>query len=350
MDHHFKRKKMGGGSLMLLLLMVFSVQVAQARNIVDMLGRTVSVPDTIRTIYGTSPPATNLIYAVDPGLLAGLNTPMRDAEKPYMDQRLQALPVAGGWFGQGRTPNLESLLSIRPDIVLVSMHKLSHNQAMIEATLAPLGVPLVFVTMDTMDEYPEVFRFMGQLLNRRERTETLARYAEDTVSRMKTLRDGIPGDQRVSVYYAEQPDGLSSECADSIHTELISLCGGKNVVRCETGTTRGMNRLGMEQVMLYRPQAIVTHDAGFYKKVFTDTRWNNVPAVRNKRVYLVPTLPMNWFDRPPSFMRLIGARWLACALYPGLYAFDRDRETRLFYSLFLNVALTDNDLKEIFEP
>lgn len=337
-------------SLMLILLLVASAQTSHAREIVDMLGRHVTVPDTMRTIYGTSPPATNLIYAVDPGLLAGLNFPLREAEKRFMDQRLQALPVAGGWFGQGHTPNMESLLAIKPDIVLVSMHKLSHNRAMIETTLKPLGAPLVFVTMDSLDEYPEVFRFMGELLNRRERTEALARYARETLDRMKTLRDAIPEDQRISVYYAEQGDGLTSECADSIHAELIPLCGGVNVLKCATGTTYGMNMLGMEQVMLYQPRVIVTHDAGFYARVFTDKRWKDVPAVRDKRVYLIPADPMNWFDRPPSFMRLIGARWLACALYPALYSFDRDRETRLFYSLFLNVDLSDQDFEEIFSP
>lgn len=343
-------KRISNVCLMLLLMLFVSTRTVMARTIVDMLERTVTVPDTIRTVYGTSPPATNLIYAMDPGLLAGLNTPMRDGEIKYMDKRLQALPVGGGWFGQGRTPNMETLLTIRPDIILVSMHKLSHNRDMVEKTLEPLGVPLVFVTMDTLSEYPAVFRFMGELLNRKERAETLAAYAEDTLSRMMTLRESIPDNKRISVYYAEQADGLTSECADSIHAELIPLCGATNVVQCASETVVGMNTLGMEQVMIYRPDVIVTHNAGFYNRVFSDKRWNNVPAVQNKRVYLIPTLPMNWFDRSPSFMRLIGARWLACALYPDLYAFDRDRETRLFYALFLNVTLSDRDLAEIVVP
>ena len=39
-------------------------------------------------------------------------------------------------------------------------------------------------------------------------------------------------------------------------------------------------------------------------------------AVREKRVYLAPTAPFGWIDRPPSLNRVIGLKWLAGLFYP----------------------------------
>jgi iron complex transport system substrate-binding protein len=216
--------------------------------------------------------------------------------------------------------------------------------------LAPLNRPIVYVTLNRLSDYPATFRFMGRLLNDSKRGEALARYAEKTLAEMAALTAKIPEKDRITVYYAENDDGLSTECADSFHTELIPLCGGRNVHRCKSREGVGLDKVSMEQVMLYNPQTIVTHSVSFYSRVSADPRWKNVRAVATGRVFLIPRIPMNWFDRPPSFMRLLGARWLAHELYPAYYPLDRAAETRAFYTLFLNRSLTDGEIGEIFVP
>lgn len=336
--------------LVLILLLSGLCPVAGARQIIDMVGRRVAVPDMIQKVYGTSPPATNIIYAVDPGLVAALNVPLQSGPIKFLDTRVLDLPVAGGWFGQGNTPNMETILSIRPDIILVWMQSKFSKNREIEKYLAPFNIPILFIVMEQLSDYPDVFRFMGNLLGKRERTESLARYAEQTILEMSVLRNMIPEDGRVSVYYAENKDGLSTECIDSIHAELIPLCGGENVHKCVASKIYGMDKVTMEQVLIYNPQVILTHVSGFYTRIFADSRWQQIRAVRDRRIYLIPKIPMNWFDRPPSFMRLIGARWLAHVLYPDLYKFDQARDTRYFYSLFLHKELSEEELQEIFKP
>ena len=44
--------------------------------------------------------------------------------------------------------------------------------------------------------------------------------------------------------------------------------------------------------------------------------WQGVDAVRAGRVYLSPTAPFGWIDRPPSLNRMIGLKWLAGLFYP----------------------------------
>jgi iron complex transport system substrate-binding protein len=59
-----------------LILSAAGICPAAARQITDMAGRQVETPDTVNRVYGTSPPATYTVYALDPGLLAGLYSPL----------------------------------------------------------------------------------------------------------------------------------------------------------------------------------------------------------------------------------------------------------------------------------
>jgi iron complex transport system substrate-binding protein len=60
-------------------------------------------------------------------------------------------------------------------------------------------------------------------------------------------------------------------------------------------------------------------------------------------------MPFNWFDRPPSFMRLLGIHWMMHNLYPQTYPIDMVAETRHFYRLFLNVDLNEAAARKILQ-
>lgn len=105
----------------------------------------------------------------------------------------------------------------------------------------------------------------------------------------------------------------------------------------------------MEAVVAADPEVILAQEKEFVDGVYSDPRWQSIRAVKNKKVHLIPRSPFNWFDRPPSFMRLLGIRWLANILYPDRFPFDPARETREFYSLFLGVQLNDQALQAVLQ-
>jgi len=99
--------------------------------------------------------------------------------------------------------------------------------------------------------------------------------------------------------------------------------------------------------MLHNPDVILVMENVFYKSVFSDPRWQRIKAVKNKKVYLIPNQPFNWFDRPPSFMRLLGAKWLANILYPERYHANMVKETQEFFKLFLGIDLNAREAKAV---
>ncbi len=320
---------------------------SQAKEITDMFGRKFSIADRPKKVYSASPPMTNLLYAIDPSMLAGLTVPVREWEKKYLDKRMLSLPVLGGWYGQGNTPNIEMVMKVMPEVIVVQNFCSSSNASVNETVLKAVPSPLVSVKISTVLDYPEAILYLGRLLGREQRAKKLAAYAQKTIADIKGFTAGMPEEKKVSVYYAEGMNGLNTDCDTSMHTELINLTGGRNVHRCKNRDMFGMEKISFEQVMLYNPDVIIVFENAFYRTVLTDTRWQHIKAVRDKRVYLIPNQPFNWFDRPPSFMRLLGAKWLANLLYPERYRIDIVKEVREFFRLFLGVELTAEEAERL---
>jgi iron complex transport system substrate-binding protein len=164
------------------------------------------------------------------------------------------------------------------------------------------------------------------------------------MARVDQAAAGVSLKQRTTVYYAETPDGLASDCHASFHTEAIELAGGHNVYRCDQKTMVGQERVDMERILLWNPQVIIAQDPLFLRNAATDPRWQRLAAFKSGRVLDVPRQPMNWLDRPPSFMRALGIQWLAAAFYPDRFKTDLRAETRAFYRLFFGVELAEADL------
>ncbi|ABA87409.1 ABC transporter, periplasmic metal-binding protein, TroA_e family [Syntrophotalea carbinolica DSM 2380] len=330
----------------LIVALLLTVSGAQGRTITDMAGRQVQVPDHIHRVLGAVSPVTWMIYALDPRLLAGINSALSHEDWDYLDPYVKALPVMGG-FGGTRGVNRETLLALRPDVVIFW----GWNRAAVNRRLAQQlegwGVPVVFVDLDRFDRYGAALRFLGDLLDREERAEQLAAYGERALAAVCAATADIPDDERARVYYAEGMDGLETEPQDSFHAELIPLAGGSNVHRGTLKHYRGRDKLSLEQVLLYDPEVILVQENVFFEAVKTDARWQKVQAVRDGRVWLVPDMPANWFDRPPSFMRYLGLQWLAHQLYPKRFPLDLKTETREFYKRFLGTAPDDEQLKKI---
>jgi iron complex transport system substrate-binding protein len=328
------------------LFLSLGTGVTGAGEITDMTGRKVTIPDSIKKVYVPSPYGSYLMYSLDPSMLIGLNL-SHNEDKRYLPKAARELPVLGGLGGQGQQSNLEVVLKAKPDLVIQWSAKKSAVQGKADDALRQLGFPIVYAVAESMNDYPDVYLFLGKVLNRESQGTKLAAYCRKTLSEVKDVVARVPKDKRPTVYYAEGVDGLSTECNDSIHVELLSLTGDTDIHRCHSASHQGMEKISVEQVMLYKPDIIVAQEKAFYDKVYTNPAWQNVKAVKDRRVYLIPRTPFNWFDRPPSFMRFLGLKWVTSILYPNDYRIDMVKEARDFYKLFLDVDVSKDEMKQI---
>jgi iron complex transport system substrate-binding protein len=329
-----------------LVLLLAAPCFSDAREIIDMAGRHVTIPDRITRVYGSSPPATLAIYALAPEAMIGLNTPYQIGEQSLLRKEIESLPSLGSQAGFGRTLNPEEVMSRHPDLVIAWLDRFVDN-AQAEAKFGKMGLPVVFVKLDTLGDYPATFRFLGVLFERNEKAEALAAYIEEAQARVKRAVGDVPPAQKARVYYAESPDGLVTDCDKSFHAEPINLAGGDNVYHCEQATHMGMEKISLEQIIGFRPDFILSQDKSFSTSVAANPAWRNVPAIKSGKVFYIPHEPFNWLDRPPSYMRALGVQWLANLFYRERYPFDLAAETKRFYRLFLGVEISDTDVDHI---
>ena len=328
-----------------LLFPVLVPPAAAARDIVDMAGRKIEVPDRIEHVYAMTH-SFPLVVAVAPDLLAGMGWPVqpnRDVLR-FLPRGLEGLPL----LGTGSDASLEKMKAVGVD---VAFGWPTATEMFPVKQFARIGVPVVFLDVDRLDQYPATFRFLGRLLHREARGERLAEKLEETVAEVRHATAGIPASAKPRVYYAESADGLTSQCDASPRSEVIVLAGGRNALHCDGKSPLADHyTVDIETLLHLDPDVVVVRFAKTAEAIRADPRWRHVKAVREGRVYVAPGLPFNWIDRPPSYMRAMGALWLAEKLHPNRVRFDLRRETRDFYRDFFGYDLSNADYDKLFAP
>jgi len=322
-------------------------QAGAGRWVTDSSGRRVEVPERVERVFAAGPPASVLLYVLMPEALLGWPRALRPEERPYVAEPYRDLPETGRLTGRGGEANLEIVLRTAPDLIVDFGSVRDTFISLADRVQAQTGIPYILID-GRFENTPAALRQLGAILGNEARAEALARYAERTLAELDRALAEVPEEKRPRVYLARGPDGLETGLKGSINTEIIERAGGRNVADPGDGR-RGLVRASIEQVIVADPDTIVTWDRNFYEGVWRDPLWAGIAAVRAGRVYLSPTAPFGWIDRPPSLNRLMGLRWLAGLFYPERFPDDLRATAREFYRLFYHVELSELDLERLIE-
>jgi iron complex transport system substrate-binding protein len=321
---------------------------AAERLVTDSAGREVAVPDRIERVFAAGPPASILLYVLAPDRMIGWPRAPRGEELPYIAPEYRDLPEVGWLTGRGDTVNLEVLLQSEPDLILDFGSVRDTYVSLAERVQAQTGIPYILID-GTFENTAEAVRLLGAVLGVEERAEALAAYVEDSFADIEKVLAEVPAADRPQVYLARGPNGQETGLVGSINTEIIERVGAINVARDPTGARRGIVQVPIEQIVFWNPDTVITWDRTFYDAIWDNFYWQGIEAVQTGRVYLSPTAPFGWIDRPPSVNRLIGLKWLTGVFYPEQVRQDLPTVTRDFYKLFYHVDLDDQDLDRLLE-
>ena len=306
---------------------------ASAATVNDAAGRRVPAPAKVSRVFPAGPPAAILLYTLAPELLIGWPRANRPEECAYMLPEICTRPEIGRVTGRGNTANLETVLALKPDLILDVGSTSATFVSLADRVQEQTGIPYALLD-GRFAGIAGTYRSLGQLIGRAEDAEKLARYSEDTLKTILGRVEPIATSERPKVYYARGPRGLATGLGGSINVETIELLG-RNVAGKTQG---GLANVSIEQILVWNPDVIVTIDQEFAASVRSDPSWASVKAVRNSRVHLSPKMPFGWVDFPPSVNRLIGLWWLAKILYPERFPEDLRALAQDFYSRFYHVT------------
>ena len=328
-----------------------SVNSSGNQTITDMANRTVNIPGDVNRVVATSPPMTTIMYMLDPEKLAGVNFQWTDDELKYVpNQYKDKFPVIGGWFGS-QDGNYEEFIASEPNLVVEGIDEgMGVDLSVVAERQEKFGsLPVVAVTDNTnVTKIDNTIEFLGKLLQSEDKANQLIDFNDKYLSEVQATASSIPQSERKTVYYASGEDGLSTYASGNSHGQLISLVGGKNVADTEIQNSGGELTVSIEQIMSWNPDVIIATDEDFYNKVYTDSKWANVKAVKDHQVYISPQSPFKWFDRPPGANIIIGVPWTAKVIYPDKYSdINMVEATKEFYSNFYHYDLSDDEARDI---
>jgi iron complex transport system substrate-binding protein len=317
--------------------------VAQAAMVTDAAGRAITIPEKVERIFPAGPPAAILLYTLAPELLLGWTRSPEPGQCAFLGPRACDKPEVGRLTGRGNTTNLEVLLSLKPDLVLDVGTINDTYVSLATRVQEQSGIPYALLD-GRFDAVVPLYRKLGELTQRLDQAEALARSADETIKAIKSRIDTVSEAQRPRVYYGRGPNGLETGLGGSINVETIEFLGAHNVAAERRG---GLATVSIEQVLAWNPEVIITIEPAFAATVRTDPVWAPIKAVQTERIYLSPRLPFGWVDFPPSVNRLIGLWWLAKALYPNKFQEDLRPLTREFYQRFYHMTPSDRQIDNV---
>ncbi len=319
---------------------------SDARVFTDSAGREVTLPKEINKIAPSGPLAQIVLYTLCPDKLSGLASDFSEGAKQYIDEKYWALPKFGQFYGKNANLNMEALIAESPDVIIDIGEAKKNVKEDMDALQEQLNMPVIFIEAD-LDTMSSAYEKLGELTGETGQAKKLADYCNNVLKKSETARNQLA--EKKSVYFAIGDDGLHTNAEGSIHARVIEQIGADNAAKVEMVSSGGGSEVSFEQLLLWQPDIILADSEALYQTITTDKVWGELNAVKEGKVYQIPSVPYSFMSSPPSVNRMIGILWLGNLVYPEQYNVDIKQEVKDFYELFYHVALDDTQVEKILK-
>lgn len=238
---------------------------SSSRQVTDDLGRTVTVPTKITRIVSLAPNLTENIFAVGAGdRLVGVTT--------FCNYPEQAKEIAK--IGDTMTPNMESIVALKPDVVFVS------TASQIEAfmkTLEANGIAVYVTNPDSLEGVLKNLKQLGDLFGANDEAKRLV---GELQKRIDALASNTRPKVKVFVQISKEP--LFTIGKQSFLTLALEKAGAESVT---ANVETAYPKISKETASALSPDAIILSESDDNRE--PNEVFRNSPAVKNGRIYKV---------------------------------------------------------------
>ena len=253
-----------------------------SRRAILFLAAAVAYGQTPKRIVSTAPSITELLYSLGLGdRVVGV-----DRFSRYPSEALRKPKI-----GDYANPNLETIASLRPDLVIIPT-----NPVKLAERLAVLRLKVLEIDQESIAKLYESFRIVGEAAGARAQAAKLESTVRGQLEAVRTRAAPLKKTRMMFVVgrTPNRLDGLIVVGQASYLNEIIALAGGENVFRDAVASYPGVS---LEEVLARNPDVIV--DMGDMADTVGVTeehkrevaslweRLSSVAAVKQHRVYAV---------------------------------------------------------------
>lgn len=336
MHHPFKKT-----FIALAAAALFAVPQAFARDVQDIQGNTVTVPDKVERIADLWH-ANNQVVLLLGGADKLIGTTNFIHKNPWYNlvyPRIKDVPV----LTDGKSIQAEELLAARPDAVLTSSKTLLQE-------VQNAGMPGVLVSFQDFDGLKKTVKITADVIggDAPAIAETYIKELNDNIAFVSERVKDIPDDARPTVVHiAGGEELLKIDGGKSMIGSWVTMAGGKNALPDEANLVT----VSMEEIVKVNPQVIIIGSSGgkageAIEKIKKDPAWQSIDAVKNGRLYPNPSGTFPW-DRY-SAEEALQVLWAGKLFHPEKFAdVDMVEKTKAFYQKYYHYELSDDNAKRI---
>ncbi len=260
-------------------------------------GQQVILQQPAQRVISLAPHLTELIYAAGAG-------DKLVAVSAYSDypEAAKSLPQVG----DASNLDLERIVMLKPDLVLAWKSNVSPFAV---ERLRRLSIPVYVTETRRLAGIPKLLRSIGTLMGT---TSTAEHAAQNFADRVRDLEEGARGQTIIPTFIEIWHDPLLSVNDEHIMSEVVSLCGGRNILANAPILTPS---IGLETLLEADPGAIIGGGSAATADDFTPVweKHTSLAAVRKRSVFFVNP---DWIQRAAPRI-LLGAK-VICEGLPAL--------------------------------
>lgn len=264
-------------------------------------GITIALPAPAKRIIALAPHLAENLFAAGAG-----NALIGTVEYSDYPSDARSIPRIGGY----NSLSIEAIVAHQPDLVLAWGSGTGQD---IVRRLRELGIQVYSDEIRTLSDIPDSLRALGRLAGKNSAAKQSAeRFERELASLQRPSTEAAA----LGVFYQIWHDPLQTIGGDHLISEVIALCGGRNVFEDAQGLAP---RISRESVLLRNPDVIVASGSSENVAAWL-AQWRELPglrAVERENLYLInPDL----IERPTPRL-LSGAREL-CERLEGARRLD----------------------------
>ena len=264
--------------MMLLLISVAGAGENSTITVTDDLGRLISITSAPQRIVSLAPSNTEILFALGLGdRVVGVTTYCNYPPQVESLKDSGKIDVVGGYVD----PDLEKILSLRPDLVVASQ---IHDSGVV-SLLEKQKIPVFVVDPSNLSGILLSIEKVGKITGRATEATALTQQMQ---SRIKAVSDKVSSLPKKRVLYVVWHDPVQTAASGTFEDEIIEKAGGVNIFH----DLSGYAEVDPEAIAVRNPEVIIActgmgegADKPFHWAE-TDRGLNQTDARKNGRIYL----------------------------------------------------------------
>ncbi len=243
-------------------------------------------------------------------------------------------------IGYTMEPNIETIVKLHPDFVVNSFAKIINRR------IEHYGIPVVAVpgSFGTIGQLLKSIAKLGTYTDHTEEAERYIKYYKGIISYVhERLRDTKKHPKVLYLSYqgAKGNELTSGGGFDTLVNDIIQKAGCISVSRKVPGM---LGLISVEDIIKWNPDFIILGWGGDAKDVYENKLLKYVNAVKNKKVFKVPTdgnarCSTDWYTPEKSSLGLL---WTAKITHPKIFkSLNLKQAASVYYRTFWGLSLKD---------